>query len=313
MRKRVKTLLTTTLRNIDETTTQTVVQTLLAHSDLTVTHPGEYGFTDNTISCYRYQGDGWQPVGRCVPECDVWIVWIDGYALDHAAMGFADAMAFFEATQELFLRNLANGNVGAMYNHPQAERNTLKDFLADLDSEEFHVIPSYRLEGFAHLADIYQTLGPLVVKPFWGGLRQGVVKVTCEEELLALRGADLRHQVAQLFCHGPEKRLWVADGECRQGGVHYGKRTPWSDFAPDYRVLPHDQLPTAEAAADIARAERLAAKVGLHFGSVDFIGDHINEVNGAGTGHVMWNLEGAEVVDARPLLQAQLIRLIGAA
>ena len=53
MRKRVKTLLTTTLRNIDETTTQTVVQTLLAHSDLTVTHPGEYGFADNTISCYR--------------------------------------------------------------------------------------------------------------------------------------------------------------------------------------------------------------------------------------------------------------------
>ena len=313
MAQQLKTLLSITLRSLENLTSRVVIETLQAHSDLTITPPDEYNFADNTVACYRYQDGTWRPVGRSTPHCDVWIIWIDGYALDHRSMGFQNELEFFYATQEFFQRNLDNGNVGAMYNHPQTERNTLKDFLADLDSDEFQVIPSYLLQDFDHLADIFNTKGPLVVKPIWGGQRQGVVKVTDELELLALRDQDLSNRVAQLFYHGPEKRLWITGGQCLQGCVHYGKITPWSDYAPDYRLLAHDQLPASEAAADVKYAERMAAKIGLCFGSVDFIGDRINEINGAGAGFVMWNLGKKDMgADARPLLQAEMMRLIGA-
>lgn len=311
MTQRLKTLLSITLRSLKKDTSQTVVETLHNYSDLTITPPDQYNFADNTVGRYRFRDGKWRRAKRGTPKADIWIVWIDGYALNHKSLGFRDSMDFFHAAQDFFHQNLQNGNVGAIYNSPEAERNTLKDFLADLDSDEFGAIPSYRIRNFDDLADIYNTLGPVVVKPVWGGLRRGIGKVTDEWELQALRHKDLSNHVAQLFHRGPEKRLWIANGRCPQGAVHYGKNTPWSGFASDYHVVPHYMLPADEVARDIYYAERMAKKVGLNFGSVDFIGDRINEVNGAGTGHVMWDLTGEEVIDARPVLHGELKRLLG--
>jgi hypothetical protein len=308
MKKRV--LLSASLNSIDDLTTQTLIETLQACSDLVVVPPAEYDFNGNTLACYRYVSGQWQALGRRTPCCDIWIIWIDGYALDHHALGFVDNLAWYFAAQQFFGKNLACGNVGVMYNPIQAERNTLKDFMTHLDSEKFHTIPSFVVQDFDHLSCLYRTYGPLVVKPFWGGLRHGISRVCTEEALMALADQDLSNRVAQLFYSGPEKRLWIADGRCPQGGVHYGKNTPWSDFAPDYRAVPHDTLPADEVAADIRNAERMADEIGLRFGAVDFIGDRINEVNGSGTGYVMWNLAGEIVVDARPLLQAEILRLV---
>ena len=54
-------------------------------------------------------------------------------------------------------------------------------------------------------------------------------------------------------------------------------------------------------AADLEAAERLLALCGLNVGSIDFIGDSINEINGCGTiftEYKNWQC----IVDARPAL-----------
>lgn len=311
MAKPPKILLSITPHSMTTKTCQMLVETLQVHTDLILTTPQEYDFARNTIACYRYRDGEWQARGRGTPQCDIWIVWIDGYAQDHRSLGFANELAYYGAMQAFFQRNLDNGNVGTMYNPPQTERRTLKDWLAQLDSEAYQLIPSYTLDSFEHLAELHHKLGPLVVKPIWGGFRQGVAKVSNAQELALWRGRDLQRYVAQVFYRGPEKRLWIAGGRCRQGCVFYGRRTPWSDFTEDYRVLPHDWLPAEEQARDIGHANRLAAEAGLYFGAVDFIGDRINEINGGGTGHYMWSPGLESVVDAQPVLQAEILRLIG--
>ncbi|GAB6043121.1 ATP-grasp domain-containing protein [Endothiovibrio diazotrophicus] len=308
-----KTLLTTTLRAIDEETTRVVVETLREHSDLTLVHPAGYDFAKRTVQAWRYHKGYWHEVERQVPRCDLWVVWIDGYALDHRALGYRDEMDYHGQMNDFFESLLADGRVGAMQNSPAAERNTLKGFLADLDPAHFGHLPTHRFDGFDELADLFRTHGPLVVKPQWGGLRKGVAKIESEEELLALRETDLTHRVAQAWGEGAEKRLWIADGRVVAGGAQYGKRTPWSDYTRDFRVERWDDPGDPRVAADIERANRMAAEVGLTFGSVDFIGERINEINGGGTGHVMWNLAGEEVVDARGQLREQLLALVAAA
>lgn len=311
MSEKPKTILSITLRSLQEETSRIVVETLREHADLTLAHPAGYDFNARTIQAWRPEGEQWREIGPIEPRCDQWIVWIDGYALDHRALGYRDEMDYHRRMTGMFDELLARGQVGAMHNTPQAERNTLKGFLAALDTETFGHLATHRFNGFDELADLHRSHGPLVVKPVWGGLRKGVVKITNDAELHALRDRDLRHHVAQELGDGPEKRLWIADGRVVGGGIQYGKRTPWSDYSTEFRAEPWDDPEHPEVAVDIERANRMAAKVGLTFGSVDFIGDRINEVNGGGTGHVMWNLGGEEVVDARGHLRDGMIKLLG--
>ena len=62
-------------------------------------------------------------------------------------------------------------------------------------------------------------------------------------------------------------------------------------------------------AADLEAAERLCGLSGLNVGSIDFIGDRINEINGCGT--IFTEYKGWHcVVDARPALVAYFVNLL---
>jgi len=307
---RKRTILLSTLRSLDEHTTRYVVDAMCACSDVIVARQGSFDFTTKTFLGYPIASGELGAPERCEPVCDVWIGWIDGYALDHRAMGFPHDLAFYEAMQGLFEESLAKGDIGAMYNSPSAERRTLKDYLTVLDPKEYNLIPSFRIQRFDDLVDVFRARGPVVVKPIWGGLRKGVFKVMSEQDLFARRGADLARCVAQDLQSGPEKRLWISSGRVAGGGVQHGKRTPWSDYTDDFHVTAHEDGPPEAVARERRAAELLAKKTGLSFGSIDFIGDRVNELNGGGTGFVMWNRKGETVLDARETLADGIRRLI---
>ncbi|MGZ5051597.1 MAG: PIG-L deacetylase family protein [Methylobacter sp.] len=156
-------------------------------------------------------------------------------------------------------------------------------------------VAAHRLSIPCHVYPLYHRHNGAAILPFPRNARRSIDPSPGQAGTVD----QIQNLVAQLF------------RRCPQGAVHYGKNTPRSGFASDYHVVPHYMLPADEVARDIYYAERMAERVGLNFGSVDFIGDRINEVNGAGTGHVMWDLTGEEVIDARPVLQGELKRLLG--
>lgn len=305
-----RTVFSMMLRFRIEMTLKSMVETLDRHSDLILTTPEEYDLRDGTIAAYRYRDGVAVPAGRVVPDADLWIQGSDCFSLDHRLLGFERRMELYHAIHDFLDGLVAVGRVSRVINSPEAERNTLKDFLADLDPECDRVIPSFRFGGFGELVDLYRTHGDLVVKPVWGGLGKGIVKVTSEKELMALQDQVLDHHVAQVFYRGPEKRLWILGGKVVDGGIRHGRDTPWSSREPYFQALRYWEEGDPAFMAEIEAAHRICEKSGLTYGSVDFIGDRINEINGSGTGFTMNNLAGEIVVDRCDLLEQWLVGLL---
>jgi hypothetical protein len=112
----------------------------------------------------------------------------------------------------------------------------------------------------------------------------------------------------QPYVAGDEKRLWFAGARCVAGRVCHGRATPWSPRAADHYVTSYGP-DVPGFAADLEAAERLIEVSGLDVGSVDFIGDRINEINGCGTiftEYRNWQC----IVDARPALVTYLVGLL---
>ena len=108
-------------------TQRSLVTALDKHTDLLVATAGDYDFARGLIRAYRrIRGGRFEDVGLVPPAADLWIVYTDGYYLDHRALGFARRRDFFDAQADFHQRELDAGNVGRVINDPGVERRTRK-------------------------------------------------------------------------------------------------------------------------------------------------------------------------------------------
>ena len=298
-------------------TQRSLVTALDRHADLVVVTAGDYDFANGLVRAYRRtRGGKFDELGMIAPAADLWIVYSDGYYLDHRLLGFARRRDFYHAQIHFHQRQLAAGNVGRIINEPVVETRTLKSWLANLDCAEYRIIPTRLLSSIDEVYDFWKDEGAIVAKLDWGGAGTGAHRLLHESDVrrFAHRLAedathDLGDYCFQPYRGGDEKRMWFAGGRFVAGRKRHGGNTPWCDSADDYDVYPYDGADVKGFAADFAAAERLCMRCGLSVGSIDFIGEGINEINGCGTiftEYKHWQC----IVDARPALVRYFVELL---
>ena len=301
------------------TTQRALVTALHDRVDLRVLPVDAYDWADGRVRAYkRTRGGRFEDVGMIVPAADLWIVYSDGYYLDHRALGFGARRDFFQALMAFHQRALDSGRVGRLVNEPRVEARTLKSWLASLDAADYRLIPTYRFSSIDEVHDLRKQQGAIVAKLDWGGGGYGAQRLLDEKavrrfgtELAARADCDLRDFCFQPYLPGDEKRLWFVGGRCVAGRKSRGRPTPWSDSTDDYAVHRYDESGGEEFRADLATADRLCRLAGLEVGSIDFIGARINEINGGGTiftEYQRWKC----IVDARPALRSYFVDLVKA-
>jgi glutathione synthase/RimK-type ligase-like ATP-grasp enzyme len=297
-------------------TQRSLVTALDRHADLLLATAGDYDFAHGLVRAYRRtRGGKFEEVGMIPPSADLWIVYSDGYYLDHRARGFCRRRDFFLAQADFHQRQLDAGNVGRVVNEPAVETRTLKSWLATLNSAKYRTLPTRLLPSIEQVSAFRESEGAIVAKPDWGGGGTGAHRLLDENDVrsferkLARDGSDLSDYCFQPYRPGDEKRMWFAGGRFVAGRKCRGRKTPWSDRTADYDVCPYASPEVEGFAADLEAAERLAAVSGLDVGSIDFIGDSINEINGCGTiftEYKYWQ----RIVDARPALVKYFVDLL---
>jgi hypothetical protein len=296
-------------------TQRSLATALDRHADLFVVAAGDYDFAQARVRAYRRaRGGRFESVGMIAPAADLWIVYTDGYYLDHRTLGFTKRRDFFEAQGAFHQRELDCGNVSRVVNEPCVEARTLKSWLAQLGSD-IRVIPTRVFSSLDEVHDFQRAEGAIVAKLSWGGAGNGACKLSSPDDVqwfadqLGERcDVELGDYCFQPYVAGDEKRLWFAGARCVAGRVCHGRATPWSPRAADHYVTSYGP-DVPGFAADLEAAERLIEVSGLDVGSVDFIGDRINEINGCGTiftEYRNWQC----IVDARPALVTYLVGLL---
>jgi len=297
-------------------TQRALVTALDKCADLLVLPVGGYDFAAGRVRAYRrVRGGRFVEAGMVVPTADLWIVYSDGYYLDHRALGFARRRDFFRAQMDFHQGHVDAGRVARVVNEPQVEARTLKSWFASLDAGQYRVIPTHVFSSIDDVHDFQKARGEIVAKLDWGGAGGGARRLRCdsdlhrfEEELGAATDRDLRDYCFQPYHPGDEKRLWFVGSRFVAGRKSHGRATPWSGSARDYRVCVYDG--NAEGfATDLAAAERLCGLSGLDVGSIDFIGASINEINGCGTIFTEYR-DWDCIVDARPALVNYFVEMV---
>jgi hypothetical protein len=194
----------------------------------------------------RLPGAGFEPIGRLLPRGALWINWSDGFYLDHAALGFPSPGAFLAAQHDLYAEALAASRIGRVVNTTDAERATLKLWLAGPGKSLAGVIPSHRLAVGrapamrARLEALRARYGAVVVKPDWGGAGQRVFLVDSADAARAFaqrhagdpaRTHPLDHWCVQPRVRGPEKRFWFTGDRCVDARILVNRPPPWDPDA----------------------------------------------------------------------------------
>jgi glutathione synthase/RimK-type ligase-like ATP-grasp enzyme len=258
--------------------------------DLYVIPIDGYDFKRGRVRAYRrLSGGAFADAGMITPAGDLWIVYSDGFYLDQRRFGFRLRRDYFQAQLDFHQTQHHAGRIRLMVNAPEADRRALKSWLATLNFEHMRVIPTYVCTRIGEVYELQKKHGCLVVKPVWGGGSAGVqmladeTSVTDFQRALKQRGEDnLDDFCFQVFRAGDEKRLWFAGGEFVGGRRFRGYRTPWSEEC-NFKIARYDQNSRSTFSRDLDAARRLCELSGIVVGSVDFIGDEINEINGCGT------------------------------
>ena len=299
-------------------TQRSIVTALHDRVDLRVVPVDGYSWSDGRVRAYkRTRGGRFEAVGMIVPAADLWIVYSDGYYLDHRALGFGRRRDFFQALMAFHQRGIDSGRISRVVNQPCVEARTLKSWFAGLDAEAYRIIPTYRFCSIDEVHDFQKQQLAIVAKIDWGGGGNGAQRLRSEEdvhrfaaELAADADRDLHDYCFQPYLPGDEKRLWFVGGRFVAGRKSHGRPTPWSDSTADYAVHRYDEEDGAEFRADLAAASRLCQFAGLEVGSIDFIGERINEINGCGTIFTEYRFWQC-IVDARPALTRYFVDLVG--
>ena len=298
-------------------TQRSLVTALHDRVDLRIVPVDGYNWTDGRVRAYkRARGGRFEELGSIVPAADIWIVYSDGYYLNHRALGFGRRRDFFRALLAFHQRGLDSGRIGRMINEPRVEARTRKSWFASLDAEEYRIIPTYRFSSIDEVYDFQKQRQAIVAKLDWGGGGNGARRLLSEEDVRRFAGelsvntaCDLNDYCFQPYLPGDEKRLWFVGGRLVAARKSHGRPTPWSDGTNDYAVHLYNEDSGEEFRGDLAAASRLCRFAGLEVGSIDFIGERINEINGCGTiftEYKRWQC----IVDARPALASYFVNLV---
>src|ERR1044072_3796407 len=224
-------------------TTRWLITALARRVELLVVPVSGYDFRRGTVRAFRrLSGGGFEALGTVKPSGDLWIIYSDGFYLDHRRLGFGRGRDYFDAQLELHRKHLDSGAVGLMVNTPEAEARTLKSWLASLDSTAAKVIPTRVFDNFDEVYDFRKRERCVVAKPVWGGATVGVRRLADEAAVadfrteLEGRGADLSDYCFQAFRGGDEKRLWFAGGEFVGARKFRGSETPWSGWGKGFAI-----------------------------------------------------------------------------
>lgn len=275
--------------------------------DLLLVPVSGYDFKRGRVAAYKRNADGsFEKVGIIRPRADLWIVYSDGFYLDHRTFGFKLRRDYFTTQLAFHQEQLDTGNVCCIVNSPEAEARTLKSWLATLDFQKSRVIPTYHFSDIVAVHDFQRAQGTIVAKLNWGGASAGVERLRSEADvrefqhrLAQAADRDLSDYCFQPYCRGDEKRFWFVGAQCVGARVIHGRETPWSGDADDFRVQVYDNHSSKSFARDLAAAQSLRDLSGISVGSIDFIGGKINEVNGSGTVLTTYD-HNKMIIDHRP-------------
>lgn len=302
-------------------TLRSMITFLDARCDLLVLPVDGYDFERRTVAAYRrIAGGKFEYVGRIKPAADLWIVYTDGYWIDPAEFGLSRRLDFLYAQVDLHQESVKSGRVGRMVNTPAAELKTLKNWFARLDCRSLSIIPTFLVSSAKGAHKLLAQHRTLVAKPIWGGAGNGVQRLRGSEDLDELlegtssdedkwSGTDrLTDYAFQLYAPGVEKRLWFTGSVCVGGRIVTDRATPWNKLSEKMRGRAYNSGRDFER--DVSVATKVWKLSGLDIGSVDFLGDQINEINGCGTVFTYCNKHWDKVVDFRSELTDYLASLL---
>jgi glutathione synthase/RimK-type ligase-like ATP-grasp enzyme len=264
----------------------------------------------------RLKGGAFESVGMIKPEGDLWLIYSDGYYLNHRRFGFRLRRDYFNAQMNFHQEYFGRGSVSLMINNPESEARTLKSWFATLSGARERVIRTHVFQCIDDAYDFQKKEGRVVVKPVWGGASTEVQLLDEEAavrrfhvQLKRRTDRDLTDYCFQAFCRGEEKRLWFVGGRFVAGRKYDRRERPWENWNDKCRVFAYNKNSQPGFGRDLAAAQHLCELSGLSVGAVDFIGDRINEINGGGT--VMTTMHKRRVfVDIRPAFIKYLLELL---
>ncbi|HNB21474.1 MAG TPA: hypothetical protein PKZ32_03610 [Candidatus Melainabacteria bacterium] len=298
-------------------TVRSMVTGLHEKCDLFLLPISQYDFDKKRVAAYRRVSNGkFERYGWIKPEADIWIVYTDGYWIDHNKLGFKHRRDYLQAQLDMHESAQQKGKVQRLINSARAERHCLKSWFSELDANKWGVIPTFKFSRWNDAHDLLQREKTIIAKPNWGGGGAGVYKLANEKEITSFRNLveEKGESLALDYCFQPlvsghEKRLWFVNGECVGGRKVFGRHTPWADNTTDKRVVTYFDLKSKEFRKDLELANKLCKKSELTIGSIDFIGEYINEINGAGTTFTQYHLM-TKIADAREPLVEFLTSLV---
>jgi glutathione synthase/RimK-type ligase-like ATP-grasp enzyme len=278
-----------------------------------------YDFKRERVRAFkRVKGGAFENIGMIEPEGDLWLIYSDGYYLNHRRFGFPLRRDYFNAQIDFHQKHFSSGRVSLMINNPEAEARTLKSWFATLNYRRAGVIQTHVFQCIDEAYDFQKKQRRIVVKPIWGGASTEV-RLLEDEAAVRKFHADLKRHTDrdlsdycfQAFCEGDEKRLWFVGGKFVAGRKYYGREMPWQDWNENCRISAYNKTSQRGFQQDLAAAESLCRLSGISVGAIDFIGDRINEINGAGT--VMTTMDTSNrrlFVDTRPAFIQYLLELL---
>jgi len=299
------------------TTMRKFITAMDQHFDLLLLPINGYDFKSGRVRAFKRQKGGtFENVGMIEPVGDLWMVYSDGYYLNHRRFGFRLRRDYFKAQLDFHQKHLSRGSVPLMLNNPESEARTLKSWFATLNFKKTRVIPTYLFTNIDEVHDFLKKKGSIVVKPIWGGASTEVEWLTDEaavrkfyNRLKKHSDRDLSDYCFQVYCQGDEKRLWFVGGEFVGGRKFRGRETPWQDWNEKCRISAYNKITHQGFAEDLAAAQHLRQLAGIDVGAIDFIGHQINEINGCGT--VMTTIHNRKVyVDTRPAFIEHFLKLM---
>jgi Prokaryotic glutathione synthetase, ATP-grasp domain len=318
MKKRVLiTVNPSIIKHKEFTTMWKFITVMDQHFDLRLLPINGYDFKCGRVRAYkRLKGGSFESVGMIKPEGDLWMVYSDGYYLNHRRLGFRMRRDYFKAQLDFHQKHLSRGSVPVMLNNPESEARTLKSWLTTLNFKKTRVIPTYVFNNIDEVYDFLKKKRSIVVKPVWGGASTEVEWLAEESAVRYFYGRVKRHTdrdlsdyCFQAFCKGDEKRLWFVGGKFVGGRRFRGRETPWEEWNEKCRLSIYNKNSHQGFAEDLAAAEYICKLSGIAVGSIDFIGNRINEINGCGT--VMTSMDKRKVfVDTRPAFIDYFLKLM---
>jgi hypothetical protein len=297
-------------------TVRAMVTVLDKLCDLVVVPISEIDFKRGKITGYRRAPGGkFERCGSVKAKADLWINYTDGYYLDARKLGFTRRTDYLMRQLEFYERSIDTGAVSQVVNTPESERATLKDWFVRQDCKKLRMISTYLATTFGEVCKLLKEHKSIVAKPNWGGDGMSVRKLNSQEAIkefvegITAEGETLHDYVFQPYREGAEKRLWFAGNECVGGRSLAGRTKPWALVKGDPRARIYNR--GADFERDLSIAKKIWKLSGLSIGSVDFIGDEVNEINGCGTTFIQYQ-DWDKIADARPGLLAYLERLVKA-